>query len=190
MIYLLLYLTIGFVFIRVKPVANIIKNEKARLYVSFPSSKLAGRRVVLPGKIQFFFIFLNLVSLIFYPFLLLLLVWEYFQKKKENIPEPYVKRSVIPLYFSRISGYGTLQCHTCGHEQSLTAFLHGDDDDEPSFAAGFQCQSCGKCKTFDENTIQDDPKLCDCGGSFSREEIIFCPACTKYDVAFKTKFLF
>jgi hypothetical protein len=122
--------------------------------------------------------------------LLLVIAWDYFQEKNENIPEPYVKRSVIPLYFSRISGHGTLLCHTCGHEQSLTAFLHGDDEDEPSSAAGFQCKSCGKCKSFTENTIQNDPRPCDCGGTFSREEIIFCPVCKSHDMAYKTEFMF
>lgn len=90
-----------------------------------------------------------------------------------------------------MGGHGTFHCNTCGYEEKLTSFLHGhDDDDEPSLAAGFQCQSCGKFETYTEKTIQVEPKTCTCGGVFSRDEVVFCPACKSDDVRFDTEFIF
>lgn len=81
------------------------------------------------------------------------------------------------LYFIATGGSGELACKDCGWTKEITSFIHGFS--EPRWGCmGVQCDKCGAFSTID--TVEHEPvptKQCACGGTFQREEPLFCPQC-------------
>lgn len=86
------------------------------------------------------------------------------------------------LYFTKISGAGTIRCIECDFEQNIVCFLHGVDDWNKT---GYQCQKCGKFYEIEYGLGNTDDKKCDCEGKLDRDQPIFCPKCKTNKVSYR-----
>jgi len=106
------------------------------------------------------------------------------------------------LYFKEMSGGGIIRCIDCGYSEGIAAGYHGvkknpmydENIDEElddflcsnneeyieTYFLGYQCQSCGKFYALEEND-----RLCDCGGVLERDKPIFCPKCKSKHVKYE-----
>ena len=111
------------------------------------------------------------------------------RKAKKEYQEFEDKRSQ-GLWFHYLGGYGSISCNDCMHTESITSFIHGRD----SSAAGFQCQSCGKFAAIN-SVVPGKAKeyqnslICECGGKFEREKVLFCPECQSKNLSYDMEFI-
>jgi len=79
------------------------------------------------------------------------------------------------LSLRQLGGEGPLSCMACGWTDRIMVFVHGHFG-EPSGVLEMQCLACGR---FQGVSLADaeNPGLCRCGGSLSRDHTLFCPSC-------------
>lgn len=102
------------------------------------------------------------------------------------------------LTFNMISGVGHVACQDCGHAEELHAFTHGFGDDS-DFTMSAQCQSCGAfkeftCKGAGPHGLAPTKQLieetrCDCGGSFSVDDALFCSSCGSLKLQYTMRYV-
>lgn len=96
----------------------------------------------------------------------------------------------VGLWFQRMGGCGSIHCRDCQHSEKVTSFIHGID----SSHSGFQCQSCGKITSLTgggrgKANQYKESLICDCGGKFEREKMIFCPQCKSKNLSYHMEFI-
>lgn len=89
------------------------------------------------------------------------------------------------LTFSILGGAGDVSCRDCGHGERITSFLHGLDWS----ASGYQRQQCGKLHVIDNARSMPAPAPCDCGGTLSREDVLFCPSCRSTKLVYEMRII-
>lgn len=86
------------------------------------------------------------------------------------------------------NGTGGQVCNNCGHIEDVLFFTH-DFSTPWNVTVGYQCQSCAKFVTSD-----DEPGLnlrecvekprCECGGSYARDKPVMCSQCKSVDLGY------
>lgn len=108
-------------------------------------------------------------------------------KKLVDNYEKHLKSKYPDLYFSRMGGVGILACARCDFSESVLGFIHNLDLWD---STGYQCQKCGQFHKVGNSEDLKQLPFCECGGSLSREEPVFCPQCkskaVKYDLRYLT----
>ena len=95
------------------------------------------------------------------------------------------------LWFQyNMGGCGTVTCQDCKCSESVTSFIHGIN----SSRTGFQCQACGKLEAIDSGgpgRANEYAKslTCECGGSFERDKVLFCPTCKSQKLSYLMNFI-
>jgi len=112
------------------------------------------------------------------------------QKKAREETEAFEDERAQGLWFHYLGGYGSITCKDCMHNESITSFTHGRD----SSTAGFQCQACGKFAAIRSGgpgkaTDYQSSLICECGGQFNREKVLFCPECQSKNLSYDMEFI-
>ncbi len=95
------------------------------------------------------------------------------------------------LWFQyNMGGCGTVICQDCKHSESVTSFIHGIN----SSRTGFQCQACGKLEGIESGgpgraNEYARSLICDCGGAFERDKVVFCPTCKSKNMTYHMEFI-
>ena len=95
------------------------------------------------------------------------------------------------LWFQyNMGGCGTVTCQDCKHSESVTSFIHGIN----SSRTGFQCQACGKLEGIESGgpgRANDYARslICECGGAFERDKVVFCPTCKSKNMTYHMEFI-
>lgn len=120
-----------------------------------------------------------------------ILIWGVFKELRlqSEIERDHLEKSV-GLWFQRMGGCGSIHCQDCKHSENVTSFIHGID----SSHSGFQCQSCGKITSLTgggrgQANQYKESLICDCGGKFEREKMIFCPECNSKNLSYHMEFI-
>lgn len=90
------------------------------------------------------------------------------------------------LYFSNMSGFGSLKCNSCNFSKDLVGSVHKLDLWE---CLGYQCQKCGELHKINNPNDLNHPLICKCTGHLSRGNIVFCPECKSKNVKYNLKYL-
>jgi hypothetical protein len=112
------------------------------------------------------------------------------QRKAREETEAFEDERAQGLWFHYLGGYGSITCKDCMHSESITSFTHGRD----SRTAGFQCQACGEFAAIHSGgpgkaTDYQSSLICECGGQFEREKVLFCPECQSKNLSYDMKFI-
>jgi hypothetical protein len=95
------------------------------------------------------------------------------------------------LWFQyNMGGCGTVTCHDCKYSESVTSFIHGIN----SSRTGFQCQACGKLEGIESGgpgraNEYARSLICECGGAFERDKVVFCPTCKSKNMTYHMEFI-
>lgn len=93
------------------------------------------------------------------------------------------------LYFSYMGGVGTITCNSCNHSEEIVSFTHLIGG-KPLTFTGVQCQKCGEFREImNYHEAGKERLLCQCGGTLSRNEPLFCPHCKSKELDYSLKFL-
>lgn len=97
-----------------------------------------------------------------------------------------MKKPTSKIYFPTINAREII-CSNCGQVAELRGRFRvrftDDPNDEPNSVGNifqFQCQNCGRFKTFGLNALNYygfADERCECGGEFRRDKPIFCNNC-------------
>jgi hypothetical protein len=93
------------------------------------------------------------------------------------------KKQPRKYFLSQISPYRPLKvtCPVCTTVTVFSSHIHLNTSEGSIHINNYQCQSCGKIETSDENHPDGVrvglEKLCECGGQFRSDKNIFCPSC-------------
>jgi hypothetical protein len=112
------------------------------------------------------------------------------QRKAEEEDQSFEDEREQGLWFHYLGGYGSITCKDCMHNESITSFTHGRD----SSTAGFQCQACGKFAAINSGGPRKAKEyqsslICECGGKFEREKVLFCPECRSKNLSYDMEFI-
>lgn len=178
MLTLLIYLTIGVVLILIGPLAQKIKAVIIRLELDSKIRKSWRKEIITNWKIITFIAILKILGILFYPLLYILLIQDYFFKRKQNQKVQGAKYNENYLHFTQIGGAGNLSCLECDFEKEIVSFLHGFEVNSIS-STGYQCEKCGDLKAIEGvySNLINTKTICKCGGELSRDNPIFCPVC-------------
>jgi len=112
---------------------------------------------------------------------------ERFRLKKDDKVKRKITKEEEGLFFFCMGGHGEIRCSICGFSEEITSFTHGFGPNSYC-RTGYQCQSCGEfhmienlaCVDFDSELIK-----CNCGGTLSRDNVIFCPKCKQKKMEYR-----
>ena len=112
------------------------------------------------------------------------------QRKAREEDQAFEDKRAQGLWLHYLGGYGSLSCNDCMHNESITSFTHGRD----SSTAGFQCQACGSFAAIQSGgpgkaTEYKSSLICECGGKFEREKVLFCPECRSKNLSYDMEFI-
>ena len=112
------------------------------------------------------------------------------QRKAREEDQAFEDEREQGLWFHYLGGYGSITCKDCMHNESITSFTHGRD----SSTAGFQCQACGKFAAINSGgpgkaKEYQSSLICECGGKFEREKVLFCPECQSKNLSYDMEFI-
>ena len=95
--------------------------------------------------------------------------------------EEYIERPDEKGFkFTRISGGGLIKCVECDYTERIVAFFHGVD----GCTTGYQCKSCFKFDSVDNETGSEIVSGCDCGGDLTRKRKLICPRCHSINLSY------
>lgn len=180
------YLAIGVFLATVGPAGKVISNEVKRasnplLYAANDQPPPSENKILLLR------ILLTLGMILLWS----ILIWGVIKERRlqVEIEKNRIEKSV-GLWFQRMGGCGSIHCRDCQHSEKVTSFIHGID----SSHSGFQCQSCGKITSLTgggrgKANQYKESLICDCGGKFDREKMIFCPQCKSKKLSYHMEFI-
>jgi hypothetical protein len=115
------------------------------------------------------------------------------RRQKENRRRTLATTVREGIQYVGMGGGGTVTCEACNFSQHIISFTHGGTDKgERCCNTGYQCLSCGRLTDVfsTQSEIQQDELRCVCGGTLSREHVLFCPNCRskalRYDMEYIT----
>ena len=117
-------------------------------------------------------------------------ITKHYEKKRTLQDDMKCKIINLYLYFRNMGGAGTINCLSCGHQEWITSFIHGfNENGVCDGVEGYQCQSCGKFRALDfekqiEKERQNIKSYCDCGGELEKNKPLFCPQCKSKNVKY------
>jgi superfamily II DNA helicase RecQ len=88
------------------------------------------------------------------------------------------------IRYSSMGGFGKISCCECSFAEKNTSFLHGSEGSGTS-STGYQCLSCGEFAAL----APGDSLQCQCGGSLSRDHLLFCPKCKSHKLIYRMLFM-
>lgn len=91
------------------------------------------------------------------------------------------------LRFQYLGGVGRILCLRCGYFKTIISFEHGHD--KPWCRTGYQCQACGEFTAVENSTADTINKGCQCGGTLSTQQSLFCPACKSKHLDYRMEYI-
>ncbi len=185
--FILSYLILGILLCLFGPLSRRIKETINKHTLPSPSDIFLGKpSVPLKNKIMINLLLFT-VSSVFYPFLYAVILLDFFREKlNKNIQHKHPQNNL--LYFNYIPGAGKLTCNKCHFHSEIIGFLHGEDEIGIK-TTGFQCQNCGMFKSITDNIVNPKNTICNCGGTFKRDNPIFCPKCKSENITYIMKII-
>lgn len=161
-----------------KAISDEIKRASNPLLYEFNDQQPPSK-----NKILLLRIFLTVGMIFLWP----IFTWDIIKRRRLLVAfeREYAKKSV-GLWFDRMGGAGSIHCRDCQHSEKVTSFIHYGNRSSHS---GFQCQSCGKFTTLNDEEQRKESLICDCGGKLHRDKVIFCPQCKSENVRYALEFL-
>ena len=169
-IFFIVYLIIGIILQRYEPISKLIEIRKNHFIMQY----LLYDKQYSENKKNAIILFYRFLYLILYPLILISSFRKYVITKKTMKEE-----GAQYLYFSSMNGSGQLVCNNCNHQTEVCALLHFEEN----AIIGYQCQKCGKFHTRINNDTSTK-LICQCGGTLSHVEAVFCDKCNSKDVKF------
>jgi hypothetical protein len=187
-IVLVIYLVIGILLATIGPAGKDIAVEVDRTRGSSLLDAYLEREPPTKLKLWVFRVFITAGFILLWPVFIFGIMKA--QKKAREETEAFEDERAQGLRFHYLGGYGYISCNDCMHNESITSFTHGRD----SSTAGFQCQACGKFAAIRSGgpgkaTDYQSSLICECGGKFEREKVLFCPECRSKNLSFDMKFI-
>ena len=187
-IVLVIYWVIGTLLATVGPAGKDITVEVDRIRGSSLLDAYLEREPPSELKLWIFRAFITAAFILLWPFFIFGILKA--QRKAREEHEAFEDKRSQGLWFHYLGGYGSITCNDCMHNESITSFTHGRD----SSTAGFQCQECGnfaairsggpgKAKKYQSSLI------CECGGQFNRDKVLFCPECQSKNLSYDMEFI-
>ena len=184
-IILIIYIAIGILSILVGPIANRIKRDILDLKLKLSLEAEAGIKSASKRRVMMFEVFFRLLIILFYPLFYGILLIDHFRSKKRA--KNKITAPADDFQYFR-SGAGVITCKDCGFTQHIVSFLHWLDDGDGTLT-GFQCQACGKFHELKNTLAVSESMNCECGGTMSRKEPLFCPTCRSKKVTYKMSYI-
>jgi len=94
-------------------------------------------------------------------------------------------------YLDNEHGWGRYNCKECGFIENITASVHLDVSGPPGeppgsvIRRGAQCQKCGMITEID-NLDKSQKYICECSGTITNSNPLFCQKCRSTNVRFQT----
>ena len=187
-IVLVIYWVIGTLLATIGPASKDITVEVDRIRGSSLLDAYLERKPPSELKLWIFRSFITSAFILLWPFFIFGIMKA--QRKSREEDEAFEDERAQGLWFHYLGGYGSISCNDCMHNESITSFTHGRD----SSTAGFQCQACGKFAAIRSGgpgkaKEYQSSLICECGGKFEREKVLFCPECHSKNLAYDMEFI-
>jgi hypothetical protein len=185
---LVIYFLVGTLLATIGPAGKDITVEVDRIRGSSLLDAYLEREPPTKLKLWVFRAFITAAFILLWPVFIFGIMKA--QRKAREETEAFEKERAQGLWFHYLGGYGSIFCNDCMHTESITSFTHGRD----SSTAGFQCQSCGKFAAIRSGgpgkaKEYQSSLICECGGKFEREKVLFCPECHSKNLSYDMKFI-
>ena len=183
-----IYLVIGILLATIGPAGKDITVEVDRIRGSSLLDAYLEREPPSELKLGIFRVFITAAFILLWPFFIFGIMKA--QRKSIEEDEAFEDERAQGLWFHYLGGYGSITCKDCMHNESITSFTHGRD----SSTAGFQCQACGKFAAINSGgpgkaKEYQSSLICECGGKFEREKVLFCPECQSKNLSYDMEFI-
>jgi len=191
-IYIAVYLFIGIILSFFGKAAREINNEIKDLKHPDIDRLIDEGHIYAPHKYFLFEFTMRMFLLILWPFLYTILLIDFINESRgtedDKILEECRYEREAGLFFSSMGGAGEITCRECGYHQHLVSFIHSFPIDKWN-QSGYQCQRCGLFHEI-ENAHQYKGKLkCYCGGSLSRDKVLFCPVYKSKNLKYEMEYV-
>ena len=185
---LAIYLVIGIFLATIGPAGKDITVEVDRIRGSTLLDAYLEREPPSELKIWIFRAIITAGFVLLWPVFIVGIMKAQRKAKKED--QAFEDKRSQGLWFHYLGGYGSISCNDCMHNESITSFTHGRD----SSTAGFQCQECGKFAAIQSGgpgkaAEYKSSLICECGGKFEREKVLFCPQCRSKNLSYDMEFI-
>lgn len=191
---LVLYVFVGVALVTIGSFGKSLRMEVERMRgKSLPALLLLDQSEPAPSapiaKIVAFVSVMSVVAIAIWPILLI----SEFKSKKLGLFRGrkfrFMGKTFMPrgtgLMFTSIGGAGKIVCSDCGYSAKIVCFLHGTEN----CTTGYQCQFCGQFVQVNDSQSDVVGKLCQCGGTLSRQEELFCPRCRSRNVDYLMEYI-
>ena len=187
-IVLVIYWVIGTLLATIGPASKDITVEVDRIRGSSLLDAYLEREPPSKFKLWIFRTFITAGFILLWPVFIFGIMKA--QKNAKEQDQAFEDERAQGLWFHYLGGYGSISCNDCMHTESITSFTHGRD----SSTAGFQCQSCGKFAAIhsggpSRSADYKSSLICECGGKFERENVLFCPQCRSKNLSYDMEFI-
>ena len=187
-IVLVIYLVIGVLLATIGPAGKDITVEVDRIRGSSLLDAYLEREPPSELKLWIFRVIITAGFVLLWPVFIFDIMKA--QRKTKEEDQVFEDKRSQGLWFHYLGGYGSITCKGCTHSESLTSFTHGRE----SSTAGFQCQECGKFAAIQSGgpgkaTEYKSSLICECGGKFEREKVLFCPECRSKNLSYDMEFI-
>lgn len=187
-IVLMAYLVVGSYLATWGPAGKVIAEEIERARGSSLLNAYMERQPPSEGKLFLFRIVITTVFVLLWPVFIVGMLNAQRMAKKESMA--FENKPSQGQFFQYLGGCGSITCIDCKHNESITSFTHG----RQSSTAGFQCQSCGCFAAIQsggpgETRNYKSSLICECGGRFEREKVLFCPECRSKNLSYDLEFI-
>ena len=187
-IVLVIYLVIGVLLATIGPAGKDITVEVDRIRGSSLLDAYLEREPPSELKLLVFRVIITAGFVLLWPVFIFGIMKA--QRKAKEEDQAFEDKRTQGLWFHYLGGYGSITCNDCMHNESITSFTHGRD----SSTSGFQCQACGKFAAINSGgpgkaTEYKSSLICECGGKFEREKVLFCPECRSKNLSYDMEFI-
>jgi hypothetical protein len=185
---LVIYFFAGTLMATIGPAGKDINVEVERIRGSSLLDAYLEREPPTKLKLWIFRLFITAAFILLWPFFIIGIMKA--KRKAREEDQAFEDKRSQGLWFHYLGGYGSITCKDCMHNESITSFTHGRD----SSTAGFQCQACGKFAAIRSGgpgkaTDYQSSLICECGGQFNREKVLFCPECQSKNLSYDMEFI-
>lgn len=183
------YGVIGLVFVAIGPGRQAIVREVIAVRGSDIANAFTGREPPPKAKLLAFELTLSAVAALLWPALAIMLLQQ--RATELSKQRQWEERVRSGIEFSMMGGAGSVRCRDCSYEQEIVSFTHGYSDTGPTSQTGVQCLQCGKLTTIAEGGDNDTDvgTPCECGGTLSRDHVLFCPKCRSKNLLYEMSYI-
>ncbi|MBN2662834.1 MAG: hypothetical protein JXR68_04220 [Bacteroidales bacterium] len=192
-----IYLILSLLLNIIGPLSKKINSEFKKIDNQMLSEQvLKGPKKNIKAKFIRAKIILRLLTIIFFPLFIIVLLISKKQENKQIKKQEQQKINLTNkdwtklkgLFFTSISGFGEIECNDCAYSEKIFAFTHSGN----SSKTGYQCQDCGnfqKVFFLKNNKMEKLPECENCGGTLARDKILFCPNCKSNNLAYRLNYM-